>query len=62
MRKLACHAKMSSCAPVKPCLIATFLLRFLAAFNVLVQWHGFQPNVSGFGPSRSLNLVCKIPI
>jgi hypothetical protein len=31
-------------------LIAAFLLRFLAAFNVLVQWHGFQPHVSGFGP------------
>jgi hypothetical protein len=22
----------------------------MAAFNVLVQWHGFQPNASGFGP------------
>ena len=22
----------------------------LAAFNVLVQWHGFQPNASGFVP------------
>jgi hypothetical protein len=22
----------------------------MAAFNVLVQWHGFQPNVSGFVP------------
>jgi len=22
----------------------------MAAFNVLVQWHGFQPNPSGFVP------------
>ena len=22
----------------------------MAAFNVLVQWHGFQPNSSGFVP------------
>jgi hypothetical protein len=22
----------------------------MAAFNVLVQWHGFRPNVSGFVP------------
>jgi hypothetical protein len=22
----------------------------MAAFNVLVQWHGFQPTVSGFVP------------
>ena len=22
----------------------------MAAFNVLVQWHGFQPNASGFMP------------
>jgi hypothetical protein len=22
----------------------------IAAFNVLVQWHGFQPNASGFVP------------
>jgi len=22
----------------------------IAAFNVLVQWHGFHPNVSGFVP------------
>ena len=22
----------------------------MAAFNVLVQWHGFQPNASGFVP------------
>ena len=27
-------------------------LKFLpaAAFNVLAQWHGFQPNASGFVP------------
>jgi hypothetical protein len=22
----------------------------MAAFNVLVQWHGFQPNMYGFVP------------
>jgi hypothetical protein len=22
----------------------------MTAFNVLVQWHGFQPNASGFVP------------
>jgi hypothetical protein len=22
----------------------------MAAFNVLVQWHGFQPHTSGFAP------------
>jgi hypothetical protein len=22
----------------------------IAAFNILVQWHGFQPNASGFVP------------
>src|SRR5262249_90143 len=62
------HGKMRSRAHSKPCLIATFLLRFqhvmhrgwayfharlaftMAAFNVLVQWHGFQPYASGFVP------------
>ena len=34
----------------------------MAAFNVLVQWHGLQPTASGFVPSRWLNLVCRIPI
>jgi hypothetical protein len=43
MRKLACHAKMSSRAPSKPCLIATFVLRFLHNFRVrLTPW---QPMV-----------------
>jgi hypothetical protein len=22
----------------------------MAVFNILVQWHGFQPNASGFVP------------
>src|SRR5215510_12590778 len=34
----------------------------MAVFNVLVQWHGLLPNASGFVPSRSRNLVCKLPI
>ncbi len=34
----------------------------MAAFNVLVQWHGFQPYASGFVPSRWPTLVCKILI
>ena len=33
----------------------------MAAFNVLVQWHGFQPNASGLrAPLEWLNLVCNI--
>jgi hypothetical protein len=34
----------------------------MAAFNVLVQWHGLQLPRRASCPSRWLNLVCKIPI
>ena len=33
-----------------------------AACTGLVQWQGFQPNASGFVPSRWLRVVCKIPL
>src|SRR5216117_1071288 len=32
----------------------------MAAFHVLVQWHGFPPTRRVSYPSRSLSLVCKI--
>ena len=35
-----CHSKMRSHAPSKPCLIATFLLRFLAHFSAEVLRRG----------------------
>jgi hypothetical protein len=31
----------------------------MAAFNVLVQWHGLQPHTSGFVPLSMADLVCK---
>ena len=34
----------------------------MAAFNVLVQWHGLRPNASGFRAPRWRSLVCKIPV
>jgi len=34
----------------------------MAAFNVLVQWHGLLPNASGFVPLSITGLVCNIPI
>jgi hypothetical protein len=34
----------------------------MAAFNVLVQWHGLQPHASGFVPLSIAKLVCKIPV
>jgi len=34
----------------------------MAAFNVLVQWHGLPPNASASCPSRWRILVCKIPV
>ena len=45
---LVCHVKK-----VRPRGWAYFQARLaftMAAFNVLVQWHGFQPNASGFVP------------
>jgi hypothetical protein len=48
MLTLVCHYKK-----VMPCGWAYFQARLactMAAFNVLVQWHGFQPNASGFVP------------
>jgi hypothetical protein len=48
MLTLVCH-----CTKVMPCGWAYFQVRLactMAAFNVLVQWHGFQPNASGFVP------------
>ena len=35
-------------SPGSPC--SPRLAFTMAAFNVLVQWHGFQPNASGFVP------------
>jgi hypothetical protein len=34
----------------------------MAAFNVLVRWHGLLPNASGFVPLSITGLVCNIPI
>ena len=39
----------------QPCLVALMYLSArlaftMAAFNVLVQWHGVQPNAAGFVP------------
>jgi hypothetical protein len=48
MLTLVCHFKK-----VMHCVWAYFQTRLaftMAAFNVLVQWHGFQPNASGFVP------------
>ena len=52
MRTVVCHVKR-----VMHCVWAYCYARLaftMAAFNVLVQWHGFQPSVSGFVPSRWL--------
>jgi hypothetical protein len=48
MLTLVCH-----CTKVMPRGVAYFQARLactMAAFNVLVQWHSFQPNASGFVP------------
>ena len=48
MFTLVCHLKKvmhRGWAYFQTCLAFT-----MAAFNVLVQWHGFQPNASGFVP------------
>ena len=48
MLTLVCHCKKvmhRGWAYFQACLAFT-----MAAFNVLVQWHGFQPNASGFVP------------
>ena len=48
MLTLVCH-----CKKVMPRGGAYFQARLactMAAFNVLVQWHSFQPNASGFVP------------
>jgi len=48
MLTLVCH-----CKKVMHRGWASFQARLaftMAAFNVLVQWHGFQPNASGFVP------------
>ena len=48
MLTLVCH-----CKKVMPRGWAYFQARLactMAAFNVLVQWHSFQPNASGFVP------------
>jgi hypothetical protein len=48
MLTLVCH-----CTKVMPRGWASLQARLactMAAFNVLVQWHGFQPNASGFVP------------
>ena len=31
-------------------ILQDYLAFNMAAFNVLVQWHGFRPNASGFVP------------
>src|SRR4029453_7936679 len=60
MLTLVCHVKKvmqrgwASCQARLACT--------MAAFNVLVQWHGFRPTTSGSCPSRSRHLVCNIPI
>jgi hypothetical protein len=48
MLTVVCH-----CKKVMHRVWAYFYARLaftMAAFNVLVQWHGFQPNASGFVP------------
>ena len=48
MLALVCHLKK-----VMPRVWAYFyasLAFTMAAFNVLVQWHGLRPNLSGFVP------------
>jgi hypothetical protein len=48
MLTLVCHFKK-----VMHRVWASFHARLaftMAAFNVLVQWHGFQPHTSGFVP------------
>jgi hypothetical protein len=48
MLTLVCHGKK-----VMHRVCASFQARLaftMAAYNVLVQWHGFQPNSSGFVP------------
>jgi len=48
MLTLVCH-----CKKVMHRGWASFQARLaftMAAFNVLIQWHGFQPNASGFVP------------
>src|SRR5215471_12256709 len=48
MLTLVCHVKKvmhRGWAYLQACLAFT-----MAAFNVLVQWHGFQPTASGFVP------------
>jgi len=45
---LVCHLKKvmpRGWGSFQACLACT-----MAAFNGLVQWHGFQPNASGFVP------------
>jgi hypothetical protein len=34
----------------------------MAAFNVLVQWYGFQPNAAGFVPLSMAYLVYRVLI
>jgi hypothetical protein len=34
----------------------------MAAFNVLVQWHGLRHNAAGFVPLSIAYLVCKVLI
>jgi len=48
MLTLVCH-----CTKVMPrgrAYVQARLACTMAAFNVLVQWHNFQPNASGFVP------------
>jgi hypothetical protein len=48
MLTVVCHFKK-----VMHCVWGYFQARLaftMVLFNVLVQWHGFQPNVSGFVP------------
>jgi len=60
MLTLVCHVKKVMQRGWASCQAR--LAFTMAAFNVLVQWHGFRPTTSGSCPSRSRHLVCTIPI
>jgi hypothetical protein len=48
MLTLVCHCK--KVMPRGGAYVQARLACTMAAFNVLVQWHSFQPNASGFVP------------
>ena len=70
MRKLASHAKMSSRAPSKPCLIATFLLRFHLVIGLFINRYEFgisiEHRINTFeipsrDPSPATDSACGLP-